>query len=316
MSTSEPAANAAAGAAEASELIRTTGERVEAGFWASVNELLLKIPEIIGFVLAIIAAWVLGRLLARTIFRRLDRRGRPDLGRLLGAVATGTTMLAVGLLALVLLFPGINPTSILSLLGFGSIALGFAFRDILQNLVAGIILLIREPYRTGDEIIVGDGEYEGVVEEVEMRATHIRTIDRRLVVIPNTMIFTNAITVNTDCDYRTANYTLSIAYGGDPRRAMEIVREAIKTAEGVADKPEPAVVIQSLNDYSIDLFMVFGAGPTVLEQIKAKGAVLLAIHDACRANGIELPFPTQVNLVRAEVEHHGPDKLAGPPAEA
>jgi len=308
------AANGSAGAAEAGELIRTTGERVEAGFWTTVNDVLLKIPEIIGFVLALVAAWLLGKLLARIIFRRFQRRGRSDLGRLLGAVAIGTSVLVVGLFAMLLLFPRIDPTSVLSLLGFGSIAIGFAFKDILQNLVAGIILLIREPYRTGDEIIVGDGDYEGVVEEVEMRATHIRTIDRRMVVIPNTMIFTNAITVNTDSDYRTANLTLSIAYGDDPRRAMEIIRKAVKSAKGVAEAPEPAVAIQSLSDYAIDLFIVFGAGPTALEQITAKGAVLLAIHDACRDNDIVLPFPTQVNLVRSVDESRGPDKLDGPQA--
>jgi small conductance mechanosensitive channel len=305
-------ARAGGGAAEAGELIRTTGERVETSFWDALNGLLLKIPDLLGFALALFVGWLVGRLIARALFRRFDRRGRTDLGRLLGAIAIWLSVLVAGLLALGLLFPGIDPTNILSLLGIGSIALGFAFKDILQNLVAGVILLVREPYKKGDEIIVGDGDYEGVVEEVETRATHIRTIDRRMVVIPNVMIFTSAITVNTDCAYRMTNYTLSISYGGDPRRAMEVVLEAIRSAEGVRPEPAPAVAITSLNDSSIDLYLVYAAGPSEPEQIKTKGAVLLQIHDACRANGIALPFPTQLTLLHPSVPAADlPDKLQG-----
>lgn len=307
---SASAAKAGDGAKEAGEIIRTTGERVETSFWDALNGLLLRIPNLLGFALALAVGWFIGRLLSRSLRRRFDRHDRTDLGRLLGAVVVGMCMFLAGLFALRLLFPSIDPASVLSLLGIGSIALGFAFKDILQNLVAGIILLIREPYRVGDEIVVGEGDYEGVVEEVETRATHIRTIDRRLVIIPNVKIFNNAITVNTNCDFRMTNYTLRVAYGGDPRRAMEIVLEAIRSAEGVRAEPPPAIAIDALNDYSIDLFFVYAAGATLVEQIITKGAVLLAIHDACRANDIALPFPTQVNLLQPHGTAEGPpDKL-------
>jgi small conductance mechanosensitive channel len=147
---------------------------------------------------------------------------------------------------------------------------------------------------------------------VETRATHIRTFDRRLVIIPNVKMFNHAVTVNTDSAFRMTNYTLLIAYGGDPRRAMEIVLEAVRSAEGVLPEPEPAVALDALNDFSIDLFIVYAAGATEPEQIRTKGAVLLAIHDACRANDIALPYPTQVNLVRSSgTGEDGPDKLDG-----
>lgn len=306
------APNASAGAAKAGELVRTAGERVETSFWVSLNEVLLRIPDILAFLLAIAAAWLLGRFFGQRLARRLVRSGRADLGRLLSTILTGFIVFVVGMFALTLLFPRLDPANILSLLGVGSIAIGFAFKDIFQNLVAGVILLVREPYRKGDEVCVGD--YEGVVEEVETRATHIRTIDRRLVVIPNVRIFTEAITVNTDSEYRMTNHTLSIAYGGDPRRAMEVVLEAIKSAEGVRPDPEPQIAIKALNDYSIDLFFAYAAASPLIEQIKTKGAVLLAIHDACRANDIALPYPTQVNLLQPlGAGSDRPDKLDGLP---
>lgn len=312
MSPVSAASNSSDEAAKAGELVRTTGERVETSFWQSLNELLLHIPNILAFIAAIAGAWLVGRLLGAWLARRFDRNGKTDLGRLLGTSLAALVVFVAGMCALTLLFPRIEPGNILSLLGVGSIAVGFAFRDIFQNLVAGVILLFREPYKKGDEIRVG--EFEGVVEEVETRATHIRTIDRRLVVIPNVRIFTEAITVNTDCEFRMTNLTLSIAYGSDPRRAMEIVLRAVKSADGVREDPEPGIAIEALNDYSIDLFIVYAAPSPVLDQIKTKGAVLLAIHDACRANDIALPFPTQVNLVQTfEGDRNPVDKLDGLP---
>ena len=197
------------------------------------------------------------------------------------------------------------------MLGVGSIAVGFAFKDIFQNLVAGVILLSGSHTRKAMNLRRG---YRRRRRRGGDAGEHIRTIDRRLVIIPNVKIFTEAITVNTDCDFLMTNYTLSIAYGGDPRRAMEIVRAAIKTAEGVHPEPPPEVAIEALNDYAIDLFIAYAAGPTIIEQITTKGAVLLAIHDACRANDIALSFPTQVNLLRPyDTDENRPDKLDGVP---
>ncbi len=248
--------------------------------------------------------------LGKRLARRLARQDKADLGRLLGLSLTFAVALVGGLFALMLLFPRIDPTSILSVLGVGSVAVGFAFKDIFQNLVAGMILLIREPYKKGDEVSV-DGE-EGVVEEVETRATHIRTIDQRLIIIPNVRIFTQAITVNTERAYRTTTYTLSIAYGGDPQGAMKVVQDAIRSVDAVRAEPPPQVAIQALNDYSIDLLIAYAAASPQLEQIRTKGLVLLAIHDACRANGIALAFPTQVNLVQPfDPARRQPDKLDG-----
>ena len=73
------AVNRSAGAAETGEIVRTTGQRVESGFWTTLNEVLLKIPNLLGFALAILAAWFVGRLMARALRRRLERRDKADL---------------------------------------------------------------------------------------------------------------------------------------------------------------------------------------------------------------------------------------------
>lgn len=299
-------------ARQAGEIARSTGERVENSLWDALDILLLSLPDLLRFASALAVGWLIGWLLARAIAARLRRRGRADLARLLGTIVIGLSVLVVGLFALTILFPSIAPKDILSVLGIGSLAIGFAFKDMLQNLLAGAILLWREPYRTGDEIIVGRGEFEGVVEEVETRATHIRTIDQRLVIIPNMTIFSNAITVNTQSDYRMTRVIVSIAYGGDPRPALAVVLDAVKRVEGVRQEPAPQATLDALSDYSIDLVVLYAAPSATVEQIRTKGAVLLAIHDACRDHDIGMPYPTQVNLVHRHGEDGGPDKLAGP----
>ena len=95
---SDTAANAAGEAAKTGELVRTTGERVETSFLATINELLLRIPDILAFILAISVAWLVGRLLGRWLARRFDRRGKTDLGKLLATVLTGTIVFIVACL--------------------------------------------------------------------------------------------------------------------------------------------------------------------------------------------------------------------------
>jgi small conductance mechanosensitive channel len=283
-------------AAKAEALLRSTGERVELGLWDALQQLLLRIPNILAFALALAAAWLIGRLIAHMIHQRLARQDKSDLGRLIGTVAHWAIVLIIGLFAMTLLFPAIKAANVLSVLGIGSVAVGFVFKEILQNLLSGIIILVREPYTRGDEISVAG--FEGVVEQVESRATHIRTIDQRMVTIPNATVFSDPVTVNTNLPYRMASHTLSIAYGEDPRQAMQVILEAVRSAEGVLEEPPPQIAVQELNDFAIDLYLVYAAPARESEQISTRGAVLLAILDACRAHGIEMPYPTQVNLLQ------------------
>jgi uncharacterized membrane protein len=105
------------------------------------------------------------------------------------------------------------------------VAIGFAFRDILQNFLAGILLLLTEPFRIDDQIIVK--EFEGTVEDIQTRATMIRTYDGRRIVIPNAELFTESVIVNTAFEKRRLEYDVGIGYGDDIERAKALILEAI-----------------------------------------------------------------------------------------
>ena len=97
-----------------------------------------------------------------------------------------------------IIFPGITPAKILTVLGLGSIAIGFAFKDIFENFLAGILILFREPFQIQD-FIECEG-IEGFVEDITIRDTHIRRVDGQRIVIPNAMLFKNPVYVRTDLD--------------------------------------------------------------------------------------------------------------------
>lgn len=280
-------------------LIQAKTEAIVQGFF-------LQLPNVIAALLLLLVAWVAGRLLARAVRGIAIRRSRPDLGALLGSLAKGIFYLIAILAAAAIVFPTVNPGDILAMLGIGSVAIGFAFKDILQNLLAGILLLIRRPYRRGDQIKVDD--FEGEVEHIESRATLIRTYDGRRVIIPNSDIYTSPVTVNTAYDIRRDQLDIGIGYGDEPRAARAAFLEAIAKVEGVLAEPAPEVLPWKFNDSTLDLRARWWAASRRADQLDVRAGVLLAIYETAKDKGIDLPFPTQVMLFHDQTEESDGDR--------
>jgi small conductance mechanosensitive channel len=138
---------------------------------------------------------------AKSGVRRLSRkRERQNLGLLLGQLAQVTVLVLGFLIALSAVAPSFHAGDLIKMLGIGSVAIGFAFQNILQNFLAGILLLIQEPFRVGDTITV-EG-LEGTVEDIATRATVVSTSDGHKVVIPNAVLFTNPVVVRDASNQR------------------------------------------------------------------------------------------------------------------
>src|SRR3712207_6407586 len=185
------------------------------------------------FLLFLLVAWA-GKRGVVGLFRR---RGRDNLGRLLGGFAQWSLILFGVLVVATVVFPSIKPADLLATLGIGSVAIGFAFKDILQNWLSGLLILYRQPFRPGDRIV--SGGYEGTVESIEARATLLRTYDGQRVVIPNSDIYTGTVTVRTAFPRRRSEYDVGIGYGDDVEQACRVIRRALDGVEGVASDPAP-----------------------------------------------------------------------------
>ena len=223
-------------------------------------------------------------------------------GRLAYIVLVGLGMLV----AVTVAFPSMTPGKLFSVLGVGGVAIGFAFKDIFQNFVAGILLLVRQPFRSGDEIVAG--EFVGTVESIETRATFIRTYDGRRVIIPNGVIYTQSITVITAYDLLRSEYDVGIGYGDDVSTARGIALDALQGVEGVLDEPAPDVLLWDLAGSSKNLRLRWWTRPKRANVVAVRDRVLQAVAEALAAAGIDLPFPTQQILIHDQTEESDGDR--------
>ena len=162
-------------------------------FWESARHMIeagiSKLPSLILAVVVFLLFYVLSGIVGRLI-RRTTRGHRENLGVVFSRLAGAATILFGFLVAFSIVAPSFQAGDLIKLLGIGSVAIGFAFQNILQNFLAGLLLLWAEPFRVGDEIKVD--AFEGTVEEIQPRATIIKTYDERRVVIPNADLFTHS----------------------------------------------------------------------------------------------------------------------------
>lgn len=254
---------------------------------------------LIVFVLFFFAA---GRL--KLVVKRLTRRHRQarNLGMVLGRLAQGIVILIGLFVALSIIVPTFRAGDLVQLLGISGVAIGFAFRDILQNFLSGILILLTEPFRIDDQIIFKD--FEGTVENIETRATTIRTYDGRRIVIPNSELFTNSVTVNTAFDARRIEYDVGIGYGDDVDLAKQLMLEAINSVEEVLSDPPADVLVMELAESSINIRARWWIKPPrrADDLISRDNVIRAILQKVYVENGIDLPYPTRQILFHDQTE--------------
>src|SRR5687767_5022843 len=205
--------------------------------WETVDDLAQSfVAAIPRFVLAIVLVaffYVVGRFVRAMIERgsQDDEISRRTLRIALGRITHGVIAIVGMLVSVAAAFPGFTPGNLIGTLGIGGVAIGFAFKDIFENFLAGILILVTRPFRIGDQIIYQN--FEGTVEEIHTRATYLRTYDGRRVVIPNAQLFTNSVTVNTAFESRRLEYDFRIANDEDVERARTVLTGVLRQAEDV-----------------------------------------------------------------------------------
>jgi len=276
--------------------------------WAIINEklesfwvgFLAQLPNIIAGLLLLLVVWYASKWVARAVRAAANRRNRRDLGALLGSLARIMLIILGVLIAATIIFPTVNPGDVFASLGIGTVAIGFAFKDILQNLLAGLLLLIRRPYRRGDQIVVKD--FEGTVEHIESRATLIKTYDGRRVIIPNSDVYTSPVVVLTAFETRRDEYDVGIGYGDDLASACRVFEEAVAGVKGVAADPAVEALPWSLDEIQVTVRVRWWTKSVRTDVVHTRARVIAAIFEAAKANQIDLPYPTRVVLFHDQTE--------------
>ena len=275
--------------------------------WETIDRLLEgflgSLPLLAVAAVVFAAFWGAARLVRAAIHRASRGRGgtsKSNVGLVLGRLAYFATVVLGLFVAAVIVFPTFTFGSLLSVLGVGGVAIGFAFKDIFQNLLAGILILLQEPFRVGDEITAGT--FTGTVESIETRATFIRTYDGRRVIVPNALIYTDPVIVISAYNVLRSEYDVGIGYGDDIGRAKEILLEVVRATEGVLAEPAPDVLVWDLAGSSVNLRLRWWSRPTRRGVVDVRDHVLQNAKESLSAAGIDLPFPTTQVLLHDQTE--------------
>jgi small-conductance mechanosensitive channel len=158
----------------------------------------------------------------------------------------------------------------------------------LQNFLAGLLLLWAEPFRIGDEIKLDP--YEGTVEEIQTRATIIKTYDGRRVVIPNADLFTHSVTVNTALDIRRWEYDLAVHDIRELAELKSLVINSVSKVQGVLSDPPPEVLVMDLGDPDLNAVKVrvlwWTKAPRQHEMLASYDRVLTAIRQTLNRSAV------------------------------
>ena len=273
---------------------------VEQSVYQIVAGFLAGLPRI-GIALCLLAVtWLLVHFANRAMIGMLRRtRVRRALSELSVDIADVAIWVVAVFIAAAVAFPSVTPASILTGLGLGSVAIGFAFRDIFENFIAGILILYREPFRLGDCIECAD--VEGFVEEITPRDTHLRQTDGQRVVIPNAMLFKNQVWVRTDRPVRRTTILCRVPLEQDVDAARAAIRAAVERQESVSAEGEVQIFAQSFAESSIEFEVTWWTGSRPIDIRRSRDAVVAAVKRALDEAGIGVAIPVR----RLELERAG-----------
>ncbi len=248
------------------------------------------LPKLVFAIIVLLLTRTVANLVRRGMRRMADRTlNSLSLRSLLVQTSYAATWVAGILFACILAFPGLGLGDLVALLGLGSVAVGFAFQDIFKNFLAGILLLLQEPFSLGDQIIVQ--EFEGTVEEIALRSTQIRTYQGELVVMPNSIVFTSPVQVMTGKPQRRTDLAIGVDYNTPLPLAVKTLFDAAKRVEEVLSTPAVEVDITGFGDSSIDLVVRYWTQPEQKIVRRIKTQMMIALKQACDKAEISIPYP-------------------------
>lgn len=264
--------------------------------------LLARVPYVILGLLVFLFFWLVAKPVGRLVCRAGSHASNSNLGTLLNRLTQAIFSVLGVLVASVVIFPTFQPGDLVAGLGITSVAVGFAFKDILQNFFAGILILWRQPFRIGDQI--RSGEFEGTVEDINTRSTRIKTYDGEQAVLPNGDVYTRAILVRTAYGQRRVRFSVGIGYPDSIEEARGVIRGVLARTEGVLSDPGPWVYVTELAPSSVNFTVYFWVTPQQSNVLAVSDRVATGIKLALDEAQIDMPYPHTV--VHFHDESDGP----------
>ncbi|WP_295918949.1 mechanosensitive ion channel family protein [uncultured Xanthomonas sp.] len=251
----------------------------------------------VAILILVVGMWIAKRLSEWLRSALLRARVEATLSNFLRNVAYALMLVLVLVTALQKI--GVPPTSLFAVLGAAGLAVGLALKDSLSNIASGVMLIVLRPMRDGDHVVVAG--QEGVVDEIRIFQTRIRTFDERMVTLPNSTITTAPIVNYSTLPNRRLEITVGVGYGDDLKKAQELLLKIAQDNPNILKTPAPFVQVTNLGESTVDL-MLFGYAKNG-DFGAAKSSTLEQIRNQLLENGLSIPYP-QRDL---HVYHHDAD---------
>lgn len=213
-------------------------------------------PRLIYAIVLLWAFWIAGSVFGKIIARVLRRGPRSRINTILAQRLVAWAFRSAGfLMALgVMGFTGVA-ASLLATGGILAIVLGFAFKEIGENLLAGIFLAFSRPFELGD--LIKSGDLTGIVKTIDIRSVHIRTADACDVFVPNANIFSQELYNYTRDGLRRPDFAIGVAYHDEPEQVIELLERTTRGISDVLAEPEAFVSIQAFASNYVEYHVYF-----------------------------------------------------------
>jgi small-conductance mechanosensitive channel len=256
-----------------------------------IGNISISLVGIFGGILVFGLGFLVTRWVQKWIDGNVMARSQVDAG-VRNSVKTGIGYLGVGLAVLVgISAAGIDLSSFALVASALSVGIGFGLQNVVSNFVSGLILLVERPFKVGDHVVTGTTE--GIVKRISVRATEIETFRKQSIMVPNSELINAAVGNWTHRNkMQRSEIPVSVSYGSDPQRVMDILMELVEEIPEVLRIPEPHVEFMRFGASSLDFELRFHL-PDMGEGLRIRNDLRIAILKRFEAEGIEIPVPQQ-----------------------
>ncbi|MEM5584396.1 MULTISPECIES: mechanosensitive ion channel domain-containing protein [unclassified Roseibium] len=264
----------------------------------ALDQVSVYAPLLINAVKAVVVlaiGWFLAGFLSALVKRRIVSHPRIDdtIGGFAASLVRWVVLL-ITLIAVLQLF-GIQATSLVAVLGAGTLAIGLALQGTLSDIAAGVMLIIFRPYRIGQFVDIGGTS--GTVKDLNIFVTELVTPDNVQIIMPNGQAWGTVLTNYSAHPTRRLDLTFGIDYGDDIDKAVQIILDVANADARVQKDPEPWVRVTNLGDSSVDLGVRLWCSSGDYWELKFH--MLKAVKEAFDAGGISIPYPHAVEIQKA-----------------
>jgi small conductance mechanosensitive channel len=238
----------------------------------------------LGFAI-LLAGWSVSRAVRWVTRGVLRWRGRsPSASHMFSILAQWLVLLMSFAATVTVVFPSVRPVNALGGIGILSIAAGIAFQTVLGNMFAGIVILARDTFRVEDQISVGD--VAGTVTAIALTSTRVRTFDGRLVHIPNSLVHSEMVTVQTGYAHVRSTVSVELDDSADLDAGVQAAEQAMAAVPQVLADPAPQALLQEVGSATVRMDLRFWSGARQMETKVAQHEVIQAVLHALRSSGV------------------------------